>query len=276
MGCRMIDRRDPAILARAVYGRLASYFVASTRRIVRALDLRMEPIVGAWAALLLLATELKIADAPTPPHSPAEALAMGLPFLLLGAAPVLGYRIATALAARSPTPQQPSIRLARFGSWREADAVDRRRGRIAGPAGFLVSLIVGLLVNVPVRSLQFLAIVPAVTPADPYWAQVLVAAFTLHAAAMNFLYMVCFVMALRTKPLFPRVLLLVWLIDLASQGLIASAIAGTGLPPDLTQPLIATLKENLAEVLLSMTLWLPYLLVSDQVNLLFRNRVRVA
>lgn len=271
-----MDRRDPAALLASAYGWLTQHFVGGTRRLCRALELRIEPIIAIWAAMLLLATELKVAFAPTPPHSLIEALAMSFPFLLLGAAPVLGYRLATAWAARAGDPQQPSIRLARYGSWREAGAIDHRRARITGKAGFLVSLMVGLLLNVPVRSLKFLAIVPAVTPADPYWSQVLVVAFTLHAATMNFLYMVCFVMALRTMPLFPRMLLLVWMTDLASQGLIASALAGAGLPHDLAAPLVDTLKENLVEVLIGMALWLPYLLVSDQVNLLFRNRVRQA
>jgi hypothetical protein len=269
-------RRDTDTIGSALYQAAVRYFVSRTRRIASGLGVRMEGIIGAWAGLLLLATALKIAFAPTTPQSLAEGLAMGLPFLLLGAAPVIGYRAASAWAARNPAPQQPSIRLARFGAWRSASDIDRRRGSIAGPTGFLVSLMVGLLVNVPVRSLKFLAIVPAVTTADPYWSKVLVLTFTLHAAATNFLYMVCFVMALRTMPLFPRVLLFAWLADLASQGLMASTIGSTGLPAELAGPLVDSLKENLAAVLIAMVLWIPYLIVSDQVNLLFRNRVRAA
>lgn len=268
---------DLAVLCRAAGAWAARGFIASTRSIAKAIELRMEAIVGAWAAALLLATELKIALAPNPPRSWIEAIAMGLPFLLLGAAPIVGYRCAIACDRRAGAwHRQPSFRLAHFGRWRSASKFDRRRARIGGKSGFLVSLMAGLLLNVPFRSLKFLVIVPAVTSSDPYWSQVLVASFTLHAAAMNFLYMVCFAMALRTMPLFPRMLLFAWLTDLASQGLIASAMAGTDLPPHLAAPLIATLRENLAEALIAMVLWLPYLIVSDQVNLLFRDRTRAA
>nr|WP_166180953.1 DUF2569 domain-containing protein [Altererythrobacter segetis] len=271
-----MNLRDPAFLLPAACGWLARRFLVSTRRIGKALEVRMDAIVGAWAAVLLLATGLKIAGSGVVSPTVGQMLAMAFPFLLLGAAPVLGYRFAIACAVRTGDRRQPSFRLARFGRWREAGPLDRRRARIGGKAGFLVSLMVGLLLNVPVRSLKFLAIVPPIVPADPYWSQVLVATFTLQAATVNFLYMVCFVMALRSRPLFPRMLLLVWMVDLASQGLIASAMATSGLPAELVGPLIATLHENLAEVLISMALWLPYLLVSDQVNLFFRNRVRAA
>lgn len=149
------------------------------------------------------------------------------------------------------------------------------RARIFGPAGFLVSLIVGILLNVPFRSLKFLMIVPAAAPVDPVWGQLFVLCFTVQAALLNFLYMVCFVMGLRCIPMFPRMLLFVWLADIASQFAMAVALGQIGMPGHLGPQLVASLYENVIHVLIAMALWLPYLLVSDQVNLQFRGRMRL-
>lgn len=261
-------------LATSGYRKLAAYYLRTNLRIRRGLELRMENIVGWWASLLLAVSIVKVAFAPAPPASLPEALAMALPFLALGAAPIIGYRLAAGAFPRGHLMDQPAVRLAVYGSWRQAGTDDLRRSQLVGPTGFLVSLIVGLLINVPFRSLKFLAIIPAVGPADPHWAQTLVAGFTVQAAVMNFLYMVCFVMALRRIPLFPRMLVVVWSLDLASQFVLAHVMGGAGLPASLAQPLIDSLSDNLTHVLIAAAIWLPYLLVSDQVNLVYRFRLR--
>lgn len=258
----------------SILGRLWAHFLATTRKVLRHLDMRLETMMGAWAGFILLVAILKVATAPTDPTSFAEALGMAFPFLVLGAAPVIGYRLAAGAFPKGKISEQPIVRLARYGKWRPADPLDRRREIAAGPAGFLVSLIVGILLNVPWRTLKFLAIVPAVAPSDPSWGHAFVACFTLQAAIMTFLYMICFVMGLRNAPLFPRMLLFVWLADIVSQLLLASALASAGLPSFLVPLLITSLEENMLHVLIAIGLWLPYLLVSDQVNLRFRARVR--
>jgi hypothetical protein len=47
------------------------------------------------------------------------------------------------------------------------------------------------------------------------------------------------------------------------------------LPIEVAQALQPFVTGNLQKVLISVTLWLPYLLVSRRVNLTFRHRVRV-
>jgi hypothetical protein len=74
--------------------------------------------------------------------------------------------------------------------------------------------------------------------------------------------------------LFPRLLAAIWLIDLAMQLGIAGAVASTeGLPPTVASALHTLLDGNVKKVMISVVLWLPYLLMSKRVNVTFRHRV---
>jgi hypothetical protein len=75
-------------------------------------------------------------------------------------------------------------------------------------------------------------------------------------------------------PLFPRLLVTVWMVDVVMQLLIAQLVAGTnGLPPAVADALHELLDGNLKKVLISIGLWLPYLLLSIRVNVTYRRRV---
>jgi hypothetical protein len=112
-------------------------------------------------------------------------------------------------------------------------------------------------------------------PGAPAWAQSLMIAMTLDVVVMNFFYMVCFVMALRAVPLFPRMLLFAWLADISLQLAIAQWVsAAPGLPGQVSAGLHGLLMGNLQKVLISAFVWLPYLMLSDRVNVTFRQRVR--
>jgi Protein of unknown function (DUF2569) len=92
---------------------------------------------------------------------------------------------------------------------------------------------------------------------------------------MNFFYMVCFVLALRSVPYFPKVMLFAWGLDLFIQLLIAWRLGLLdGLPPSVAQPLQDLLFGNIQKVLISAAVWLPYLILSDRVNVTYRQRVR--
>lgn len=254
----------------------ADGFARRTRAIAAALEGRMDATIAAWTGVALLVAAAKVIAAPNPGGSLWVTLTMSLPFLAAAASPVLGYRVASALFPRGKIRSQPGIRLCRYGSWRSAAPAELRQAEGAGPAGFLVSLIVGLMLNVPVRSLEFLTVVPAVNPGDPHWAQVLLMAMTCDVTVMNFAYMACFVMALRGVPLLPRALLVVWALDIGTQIAMAGALAHANLPQDLVGLLSGYLDGNVKKVMISVFVWLPYLILSDQVNLLFRHRVRAA
>ena len=97
---------------------------------------------------------------------------------------------------------------------------------------------------------------------------------TLDVVLLTSLYTIAFVAALRRVPLFPRLLAGIWLVDLAMQLIIAQAVASTpGLPAQVGQALHPLLEGNVKKVLISVGLWLPYLLLSRRVNVTYRSRV---
>ena len=150
------------------------------------------------------------------------------------------------------------------------------RHPLYGAGGIMVSLLVGMLLNVPVRAAEYLAAMPALSGPVPDWLSTLHLMMTLDVVLLSSLYAIAFVAALRRVPLFPRLLLAIWLLDLAMQFATARMVAGTpGLPADVAGALQALLEGNVKKVLISMVLWLPYLMLSKRVNLTYRHRVPV-
>ena len=97
---------------------------------------------------------------------------------------------------------------------------------------------------------------------------------TLDVVLLTSLYAIAFVAALRRVPLFPRLLAAIWLLDLAMQFVTARMMATmSDLPPDVGVALQPLLEGNVKKVLISIALWLPYLLLSKRVNITFRHRV---
>jgi hypothetical protein len=129
------------------------------------------------------------------------------------------------------------------------------------------------LLNIVLRSGEFLLAVPALNGHAPAWGQKFLFLMTGDVVVMSFLYMVCFVMALRSYPYFPRMLLLVWATDIAAQLVIAWQLAATpGLPPQVAGSLGALLDGNVKKVFISVMVWLPYLILSERVNVTYRLR----
>jgi hypothetical protein len=166
--------------------------------------------------------------------------------------------------------------LAFYGRWRRLDVLEARRSPVFGPAGFMASLLVGMLLNVVIRSFEFLVSMPALNGHAPEWAQQMMLVMVADVVVMSFFYMVCFVLALRTVPLFPRMLLFAWLLDIAMQLLIAQHVAALpDLPVNVAVPLHGLLHGNVTKVLISAFVWLPYLLLSDRVNITYRSRAAI-
>ncbi len=114
----------------------------------------------------------------------------------------------------------------------------------------MASLLIGLLLNVVIRSGEFLLAVPALSTAAPDWGQTLFHVMAADVAVMGFFYMVCFVMALRSVPYFPKMLLFVWGLDILAQLLIAQTISPlAGLPASVALPLQDLLTGNITKVL---------------------------
>ncbi|TCJ39500.1 DUF2569 family protein [Parafrankia sp. BMG5.11] len=246
-----------------------------SRSLVVFLDTRMEGLIVAWIALILMLGLAKVAIAPVPVTSFAAGLVPLLPYLLIAFSPVAGYRVAAGSFPKGLLSAQPIVRLCRYGSWRQLDTLSARQNPAFGPVGFMASLLVGLLLNVPFRSLEFMLAVPAIAPGAPDWAHVLMWAMTADVVVMNFFYMICFVMAIRSVPLFPRMLLFAWIADVVMQLAIAQQFAALpGTPPEVASALQTLIEGNLQKVAISAFVWIPYLVLSERVNITFRQRVR--
>lgn len=261
-----------AIIITKVIGRLtvAPAFVARLAIWARRSESR---IIATWVLLLGAIAVLKAANPINPPHNAAESTALLLPFLIVAAAPVLGYRLGTWLFASR---EQPALRLAIYGNWRDATPEELGKGKKGWRSFAWFSLVSGILLNVPFRAFEYLASIPAVTSNDPLWAHTLQRAFTMDCAVACFAYAMCFAAAVQRSPLFARALVMAWMIDIALQAMIAVQVGqAPGIPTYLLEPMSALLAMNLKKVAISISIWLPYLLISDNLNLLLRKRVRL-
>ena len=259
---------------RARAGRLAAALNERSRRLVHAIPPRMETVILAWLLLFGTVAALRIAFALSPIESPSDFAEIFLPYALAALAPVAGYRLAMAAFPPGVLPGQPGLRLAFYGRWQSLDPLHARAHPAFGPFGFMASLLIGMLLNVPVRSVEFLLAVPAMNHHAPAWGTAIFHMMAFDLIAMNFLYAVCFVMALRSIPLFPRMLLFAWIMDLFLQLVIARTVAAnTDLPAAVAGALQELLTGNVTKVLISAAIWLPYLLLSERVNVTYRSRV---
>jgi len=232
---------------------------------------RLSRIMTIWFGAAMLACGLRIAASPI---RATPDLSTFMPYVLLVGAPLVSMGLALLWFKDGEGLPQPSTRLAMFGRWRNVDRAEAERHPLYGSTGIMVSLLVGMLLNVPVRALEYLAAMPALSGRVPEWLSTLHVAMTLDVVLLSSLYTIAFVAALRRVPLFPRLLVAIWAIDIAMQLGIAAAVAGTdGLPHDVGQALHTLLDGNVKKVLISVCLWLPYLLMSKRVNVTFRHRV---
>ncbi|MGD9665719.1 MAG: DUF2569 domain-containing protein [Novosphingobium sp.] len=244
-----------------------------SRAAVDFLGRNMGGLALAWVAIVTIIGSAKVLTALSPIRSITDLAALALPYLLIALAPIVGYRLARASFPAGAASPQPSFRLAAYGKWHRLDLSQAQAHPVFGPTGFMASLLIGMLLNIVIRSFEFMVAVPAMNSHAPDWGQAIFHVMAADVIVMNFFYMVCFVMALRTVPLFPRMLLFAWIMDLAMQLLIARHVAAyTDLPASVATALNDLLQGNVTKVLISAALWLPYLLLSERVNVTYRSR----
>lgn len=236
------------------------------------LDNRLDRVLQLWLLVIGLVSVGRLALAS--PSAPVAGPAVFASHLLLVVAPVASTLLALRWFEDAHRQPQPSLRLARAGRWRSVSPAEAERHPLYGTGGIMVSLLVGIMLNVPVRAAEYLAAMPLLPQVAPAWLSTLHSAMTFDAVLFSSLYMIAFVAALRRSPLFPRLLLSIWLADLAMQQAVAAMVTAAGpVPPTVAAPLQALLEGNSKKVLISMALWLPYLLLSVRVNLTYRHRV---
>lgn len=256
-------------------GSMSKGLHARSVALVRHLNVNMPSIVFAWVAIAGLACAVRAAFPATPVPEGVPGIAAMLPYILVVCVPAVVMLAALRWFPAGELYAQPEIRLARYGRWRPVDCLTSRSLPLFGATGIMASLLLGMLINIPVRVLEFIVAIPAIGGSGPEWFVTLFTVMLADVVVLTSLYAFAFVLALRHVPWFPRFLLLVWGIDLVAQIGVAQIVSGTaGLPADVATALHALLEGNLKKVLISLTLWLPYLLISERVNVTYRQRVR--
>jgi hypothetical protein len=232
----------------------------------------LERILKAWLFIALIACSARLAAAPAGiGHTGTTSL---VAYLLLTIAPVASMVLALRwFETPDRHPRRPS-RLALVGQWRAVSPEEARSHPLHGTSGIMVSLLVGMLMNIPVRAAEFLAAMPPIPDFAPHWASVLQIAMTFDVVLFTSLYAIAFAAALRRSAIFPSLLAAIWVGDIAAQVGIAELVSRSAqLPADVAAALHTLLDGNVKKVLISVALWLPYLLLSTRVNVTYRQRV---
>ncbi|MEO7821184.1 MAG: DUF2569 domain-containing protein [Sphingomicrobium sp.] len=227
-------------------------------------------LMAGWAVLIAAACGLRVM---TSPLSGAPASTTLLAYLLLAGAPIVSMVLALRWFEDGGRLGHPKRFIDRRG-YRAIGLAAASRHRLYGPGGIMVSLLIGLLLSVVLRAAEYVAALPALSGRVPEWLATLQLVMTLDVVIFSSLYAIAFVAALRKVPLFPRLLAAIWAADLAMQLGIAEAVAGQpGLPVHVAAALHRLLDGNVMKVLMSIALWMPYLLLSKRVNLTYRHRL---
>jgi hypothetical protein len=239
---------------------------------VEGLDEQMRRIMLLWTMAASFACGLRITV--TSPRAPfVENLVALAPYMLVVGAPVASLMLAFHWFRDGEQLGQPGLRIARFGRWQSIGLTQAQTMSLYGSSGLMASLMLGILINVPMRSLEFLAAVPEIAT-RPLWLGTLSTMMLADVVLLSSLYCVAFVAALRRVPLFPRLLGIVWATDILMQGLILQLVQVSGpLPASVEPALHGLVSGNVKKVLISIAIWLPYLILSKRVNLTFRHRI---
>lgn len=264
----------------AAWSSLSAYALRQSRQIAEFITANLRRIMIGWmiAVALLGAAKIAMLGRIIPQAtSLADMPRLMLPYVLIGLSPLLALYLGSRAFPSAEQSTQPSIRLARLGRWHQLGPEHARRAEGYGIEGFLASLVAGLLISILIRLSEYALAMPAIPAGAPAWASALFHVMTLDLVTLSFLYSLCLVMALRGAPLFPRMLVYTWLYDMLMQLLIAKyAVAAGDMPGDIAAALQSYLDGNIKKVLISAAIWLPYLLLSNRINLTFRHRLRIA
>jgi hypothetical protein len=254
--------------------RLVQHFNTRSIALVAKLKHGQDRLILYWVALASLASSFRISSGSA--ADLGEWLAICAPYLLLVAAPAASFLLASRWFKDGHGLPKPSFHLLPLGRWRAVSAADARALPLYGCTGIMASLLVGILINIPVRALEFLAAMPVLSGAAPTWFGSLYTLMLADVVLLSSLYAVAFVAALRQVPLFPRLLAAIWACDVLVQLAIGKLMAAVdGLPAEVASPLGDLLEGNLKKALISVALWSPYLILSKRVNLTFRHRIPV-
>jgi hypothetical protein len=252
---------------------IGNHLHARSASLLVSIESSLDRILQGWLLVAGLASAARIAT--TPPWAAAHGvLPVITPYLILILAPFASFVLALRWFREGDLQPQPDTRLAIVGRWRTVPPGEARRNRFYGTTGIMVSLLIGTLLNVPVRAGEYMVAMPPVGGDVPAWLSTLHLAMTFDVVLFTSLYAIAFVAALRKVPLFPRLLAAIWIADVTMQLATAKLVASAGyVPPSVADALHHLLYGNVEKVLISIAIWLPYLLLSRRVNVTYRSRI---
>ena len=255
------------------FERVSQVLHARSAALLLSVEKGLDRIMQGWLLVAGLASAARIAT--TPPWAASHGvLPVVLPYVLLILAPFASFVLALRWFKKGESQPQPSTRLAVIGRWRTVAPHEARRNPLYGTTGIMVSLLIGMLLNIPVRAAEYIVAMPPVGGSAPPWLSALHFAMTFDVVLFTSLYGIAFVAALRKVPLFPRLLVTIWVADITMQLVTGTIVTSAGdVPPKVAAALHSLLYGNIEKALISVTIWLPYLLLSRRVNVTYRLRV---
>ena len=254
-----------------VYRELQNRMHARSAAMLASIESGLDRMLLAWLLLAGLACAARMAAAPV---ATGVSLGSAVTYFMVVVAPFASIVLALRWFADGDRQPQPATRFALVGQWRSVAPAEARRHALYGASGVMVSLLVGMLLNVPIRAAEFFMAVPPIPSGAPEWLSTLQIAMTLDVLLFTSLYAIAFVAALKRLPVFPRLLVAIWLCDVGVQMTIGHVVASSpGLPAPVASAVHSLLAGNVAKVLISASLWLPYLLLSTRVNVTYRHRL---
>jgi hypothetical protein len=225
-----------------------------------------------WVLIAGLACAVRMAAAPV--ATGGIGLGSAVTYAMVVAAPLASMILALRWFADGDRQPRPLSGFVLVGQWRGLAPSEARLHPLYGASGVMVSLLVGMLLNVPVRAAEFFVAVPPIPSGAPQWLSTLQTAMTLDVLLFSSLYAIAFVAALKRSPVFPGLLVAIWISDVAVQMVIGHVVASRpGLPVAVASALHGLLSGTVGKVLVSVSLWLPYLLLSTRVNVTYRHRI---
>ena len=195
---------------------IGNHLHARSASLLLSIEGSLDRILQGWLLVAGLASAARIATTPTWAATNG-VLPVVTPYLILVLAPFASFVLALRWFRDGDRQPQPKTRLAIVGRWQSVTRLEARKDPLYGTTGIMVSLLIGMLLNVPVRAAEYMVAMPPVGSSGPAWLASLHFAMTFDVVLFTSLYAVAFVAALRRVPLFPRLLAAIWMADITMQ-----------------------------------------------------------
>ena len=148
---------EPAPLFVTVSNRLK----ARSTALLLTLDNRLDRILQAWLLLAGLVAAARIAFTPLQ-VAPIAGLSTFASYMLVVVAPFVSTLLALNWFRDGHLQAQPTTRLAVIGRWQKLSRAEAERHPLYGSSGLMASLLLGMMLNIPVRTAEYLAAMPPI------------------------------------------------------------------------------------------------------------------